>query len=79
MAPTWAYDIPMPCDMVIKKPGMKNASGVSTPRDSTIACSVTVTIASTDPINTIVSPAARLPTRLAIKLPVKNPIGNSRK
>ena len=41
----------------MKKPGMKNAKGVSTPDISTTACVDTVISASSEPTSTMVSPA----------------------
>jgi len=69
----------MPWAMVINVPGRKNASGVTGPHDNTAAWPLTAASASSDPANTIVSVENRLPMRVEMKLPVKNPKGNNRK
>ena len=70
----------MPCAMVMKKPGRKNASGIDAALTTARApAPITVASASSEPTSTMVSVETRLPMRVEMKLPVKKPIGNSMK
>ena len=69
----------MPCAMVRKNPGTNKVSGVTLPLRSRLDCVATAASESSEPASTMVSLATRLPMRLVMKLPERNPNGNSRK
>ncbi len=80
MAPTCAYGIAMPCAMVMNVPGMNKRQRRHPTGGQHQGCPDTLANASKPPAMIIASLDTRWPTmRVEMKLPVKNPIGNSRK